>query len=284
MIYIKMKKLSLIKIAAITGISVLSLSGLSCKKVFDQKPESSVDRSQMYQDIFDADAAVIGVYGKFMKLAKPYILLNELRGDLMDITTNSDTWLRQLNEHTATVDNPYIDPQPFYEVIVNCNDVLKNFTIMFQQNKLKEMEYKQRYSDVGAIRSWVYLQLGIHFGEIPYVTNPLVELREIRDLNNYPKIKLPELIDSLVAFTESLPFLDNYPAVGTTLQTVVDGYSTAKFFINKSILLGDLYLWDGQYDKAALSFRKVMDINGATGDFMINTKFQMGRLLHRSPV
>jgi hypothetical protein len=151
-------------------------------------------------------------------------------------------------------------------VIVNCNDVLKNFTIMFQENKLKEMEYKQRYSDVGAIRSWGYLQLGIHFGEIPYVTKPLVELREIRDINNYPKIKLPELIDSLVAFTESLPFLDNYPAVGTTLQTVVDGYSTSKFFINKSVLLGDLYLWDGQYDKAALSFRKVMDINGATGD------------------
>lgn len=258
--------MSLTKIAACVALAVLCLSGINCRKIFDQKPETAVDRSEMYQNVFDADAAVIGVYGKFLKLAKPYILLNELRGDLMDITTNSDTWLRQLNEHNATVDNPYIDPQPFYEVIVNCNDVLKNFTLMYQQNKLKELEYKQRYSDVGAIRSWVYLQLAIHFGEIPYVTDPLVELRDLRDQNNFPKLQLPQLIDSLVAFTESLPFLDNYPSVGVTLQTTVDGYNTAKFFINKYMLLGDLYLWDGQYDKAALSFRKIMDINGASGD------------------
>jgi hypothetical protein len=263
---IKMKKTSLTKIAACVALGALCLSGINCRKIFDQKPEATVDRSQMYQNVFDADAAVIGVYGKFMKLAKPYILLNELRGDLMDITANSDTWLRQLSEQNATVDNPYIDPQPFYEVIVNCNDVLKNFTLMYQQNKLKELEYKQRYSDVGAIRSWVYLQLGIHFGEIPYVTNPLVELRDLKDQNNFPKLQLPVLIDSLVAFTESLPFLDNYPTVGVTLQTVVDGYNTAKFFINKYMLLGDLYLWDGQYDKAAVSFRKIMDINGATGE------------------
>jgi hypothetical protein len=264
--FIKMKKISLSKIVTCIGLGALCFSGINCRKVFDQKPETTVDRSEMYQNVFDADAAVIGVYGKFMKLAKPYILLNELRGDLMDITDNSDTWLRQLSEHTTTVDNPYIDPQPFYEVIVSCNDVLANFTLMYQQNKLKELEYKQRYSDVGAIRSWVYLQLGIHFGDVPYVTKPLVELREIRDQNNYPKIPLPQLIDSLVAFTESLPFLDNYPTVGTTLMTVVDGYNTAKFFISKHMLLGDLYLWDGQYDKAALSFRKIMDINGPAGE------------------
>ena len=259
-----MKKLSLIKVAAILSTGILCFSGIHCKKVFDQKPETSVDRSDMYQNVYDADAAVVGVYGKFMKLAKPYILLNELRADLMDITTNSDTWLRQLSEHTATADNPYIDPQPFYEVIVNCNDILKNFALMYQQNKLKELEYKQRYSDIGSLRSWVYLQLGIHYGEIPYVTNPLVELRDIRELNNYPKIQLPALIDSLVAFVESLPFTNDYPA-GTTLQTVVDGYSTAKFFINKNILAGDLYLWDGQYDKAAERFKRVLDINGPAG-------------------
>ena len=66
-----------------------------------------------------------------MKLAKQYMLWNELRGDLMDITSNSDQYLRQISEHTVTVDNPYINPQPFYDVIINCNDALKNFTIMF---------------------------------------------------------------------------------------------------------------------------------------------------------
>jgi starch-binding outer membrane protein, SusD/RagB family len=252
-----------------TGI-ILVATGIcftlsSCKKMLDVEPQTTVGVANMYRNVFDADAAVIGVYGKVMKLAKPYLLMNELRGDLMDITTNADLNLRQLSEHTATVDNPYIDPQPFYEVIVNCNDVLANFKKMYAASKLKDVEFNQRYSDVGAIRSWVYLQLGIHFGTIPYVTNPVVQLSDLKDDSNFPKLSLPVLIDSLTAFTENLPFTEDYP-VGTTLLTTVDGYNTQKFFINKNILLGDLYLWQGQYDKSADRYKRVLEINGPTGN------------------
>jgi hypothetical protein len=255
---IKRYSILLITVGFVTAIS-------SCKKTFDVEPENAVDKPQMYRDVFDADAAVIGVYGKLMKLAKPYIILNELRGDLMDVTLNADENLQQLNTHSAKADNPYIDPRPFYDVIINCNDVLKNFNIMIKENKLKDAEYKQRYSDVGSIRSWVYLQLGIHFGEIPYVTSALEQASDLNDISKFPMVKLEALIDSLVAFTEQLPYTEDYPT-GTTLQTSVDGYSTSRFFINKNILMGDLYLWDGQYDRAAERYRKVMDINGPSGN------------------
>ena len=252
-----------------TGIALMAAgicgSFSSCKKLVDVEPQTTVGIANMYRNVFDADAAVIGIYGKVMKLAKPYTLMNELRADLMDITTNADANLRQLSEHTATTSNPYIDPQPFYEVIVNCNDVLANFKNMYAASKLKDFEFNQRYSDVGAIRSWVYLQLGIHFGTIPYVTNPVVQLSDLKDSANFPKVSLPVLIDSLTSFTERLPYTDDYPS-GTTLLTTVDGYSTAKFFINKNILLGDLYLWQGQYDKAADRYKRVLEINGPTGN------------------
>ncbi len=244
--------------------AVIAVTAGSCKKLVDVEPQTSVGAANMYRNVFDADAAVIGVYGKMMKLAKPYMLLNELRADLMDITSNADANLRQISEHTATVNNPYIDPQPFYEVIVNCNDVLYNFQKMYNESKLKADEFKQRYSDIGAIRTWVYLQLGIHYGTIPYVTNPVVQVSDIKNTANFPMLSLPVLIDSLSAFAERLPYTDDYQT-GTTLLTTVDGYSTNKFFINKNILLGDLYLWKGEYDKAATSFRKVMDINGLSG-------------------
>lgn len=247
-----------VTVACVTGIS-------SCKKTFDVEPENVVDKTQMYRNVYDADAAVIGVYGKLMKLAKPYILLNELRADLMDVTINADENLQQLSTHTEKAGNPYIDPRPFYDVIVNCNDVLKNFDIMHSQNKLKDDEYGQRYSDVGSIRSWVYLQLGVHFGEIPYVTSPLEQASDLYDESKFPMVKLPALIDSLVAFTEKLPYTNDYPT-SATLQTSVDGYVTQRFFINKNVLMGDLYLWDGQYDKAAERYRRVMDINGPAGN------------------
>ncbi len=248
-----------IKFTFFAAVVVLTTS--SCKKLIEVEPKTTVSAANMYRNVFDADAAVIGIYGKVMKLAKPYLLLNELRGDLMDITANADVNLRQLSEHTATVNNPYIDPQPFYEVIINCNDVLANFKNMYAASKLKQEEFNQRYSDVGAIRSWVYLQLGIHYGNIPYVTNPVAQVNDLKIAANFPMLSLPVLIDSLTAFTETLPYTEDYP-VGTTLLTTVDGYSTQKFFINKNILLGDLYLWKGQYDKAADRYKRVMDIFG----------------------
>jgi hypothetical protein len=243
-----------------TGMLLFS----SCKKVFDLEPKNAVDGSQMYRNLADADAAVIGIYGKLMGLAKTYVLFNELRGDLMDITMNSDQYLRQLSEHNATDNNPYVNPLPFYNLILNCNDVLKNFQVMRVENKIKEDEFRQRYADVGAIRTWVYLQLGIHYGKIPYVTDPLAQVNDLRDASRFPMIELAPLIDSLVKFAETLPYTNDYP-VGTTLMTTVDGHNTQKFFINKNILLGDLYLWDEQYDKAAVCFKKVMDINGPSG-------------------
>lgn len=260
-----MKLISAKKISA-TCIVVVGIATVSCKKIVDVKPKDAVDKTQMYRNVFDADAAVIGVYGKVMNLAKQYVLFNELRADLMDITTNSDPYLKQLSEHNVTSDNPYINPRPFYEVILNCNDVLTNFTLMYQQNKLKEADFKQRYSDIGAIRTWLYLQLGIHFGKIPYVTDPLAQVDDLKDASKFPILDIKSsLIDTLVRFAESLPYTGDYPS-GTTLLTTIDGYSTSKFFINKNILLGELYLWDGQYHKAAESFRKVMDINGPTGN------------------
>jgi hypothetical protein len=44
-----------------------SLWGLSsCSKFLDVEPEEVLLKEQMYRNIFDADAAVIGVYGKFL--------------------------------------------------------------------------------------------------------------------------------------------------------------------------------------------------------------------------
>lgn len=253
-------------VKAVIAAAVISFAGMSCKKLVDVEPKTSVGEANMYRNVFDADASVIGVYGKLMNVAKPYILLNELRADLMDITTNADANLRQISEHTATVNNPYIDPQPFYEVIVNCNDVLYNFKKMYADGRLKKDEFSQRYSDIGAIRTWVYLQLGIHYGTIPYVTNPVTKVADIKNTANFPMLSLTGgLIDSLTAFAESLPYTDDYQT-GTTLLTTVDGYSTNKFFINKNILLGDLYLWKGQYDLAADRYKRVMEINGPAGE------------------
>ena len=229
-----------------------------CKKVFDIKPQDQLDQTQAYQNVYDADAAVVGIYGKFMGLADRYVILNELRGDLLNYTINADEALREISTHNVTAGNPYANPRPFYELIINCNDVLENFQVMLRDKKMTEGEFNQRYSDIGALRSFLYLQLGIHFGEVPYVTSSLKNLDEVRNASNFPRLPFNTLLDSLISFTETLPFKDPYPG-GTNLNITVDGYPTQKFFVNKKIILGDLHLWKGNYTRAAEWYRQVME-------------------------
>ena len=240
---------------------VLSLSIISCSKTFDIQPKSVISSEQMYRNVYDADAAVIGIYGKFLSVVDRYVILNELRSDLADVTLNADQYLKQLSTHSVTVDNPYADPRPFYEVILNCNDALKNFDLMRTAHKMNEDQYKQRYSDIGALRSWLFLQMGIQYGKIPYVTDPIENINDLNNEANYPRIEFDQLLDNLIQFMESLPYKMVYPT-GSTLLTTVDTYNTEKIFINKNCLLGDLYLWKGLWTKAATAYREAVRVGG----------------------
>lgn len=259
-----------IKILILAAGLVFSTGLLSCKKLLDTEPAEVLEEKHMYQNVYDADAAVIGIYGKFMSLASQYTVLNELRGDLLDVTGNSDKYLSQLNTFDVQEGNPYADPRPFYEVILYCNDALKNFKTMLAEGKLKQAEYDARYSDVGALRSWLYLQLGVQFGEVPYVTEPIENLNDLKNESLFPRLTLDQLLDQLISFMKSLPTLKEYPS-GTTLLTTVDSYSTRKFFVTKDMVLGDLYLWKGNYRDAATNYRAVLEwgtdnyADGATG-------------------
>ncbi|MFV5694474.1 RagB/SusD family nutrient uptake outer membrane protein [Flavobacterium sp. LB3P122] len=251
-------------IMPILSVMVLLLSLGSCQDYLDVQPEDKLTGVQVYRDVFDADAAVIGIYGKFMALAEKHVMLNEMRADLMTTTSNSSPYLKELSEHNETAENPYINPKQFYEVIQNCNDALKNFDIMLANKKFTQAQYEQRYADVGCIRSWVYLQLGIHFGSVPYITEPIETLDDVKNVSKYPRIPLNQLVDKLVTFTEGLTYKKQYEA-GSSLVITVDGYNTAKFFINKECLLGDLELWKGDYLKAASHYKTVLETASTSG-------------------
>jgi hypothetical protein len=254
---------------------VLVLSSiLSCKKAFDIEPEDALEASQTYRNVYDADAAVLGIYGKFVKLADKYMLLNELRGDLLDVTSNANNYLKQLGTQTVAVDNPYADPKPFYEVIINCNDALKNFNIMRDKKLLDNTQYYQRYTDILFLRSWLYLQLGIHYGTVPYVTDALTTIADLQDESKFPKLSFEDLLSRLIAETEATPreYLNqNTSAASPTLILPMDVYivkdGVFKFFIQRRSFLGDLNLWKGNYLKAAGYYKDVMETgtNSSTG-------------------
>lgn len=258
----KIKISSFVKCAV---LAALVTGSYSCRKIFDTQPENLVEAKNAYQNIYDADAAVTGVYGKLIGLAGQYEVLNELRADLMDVTSNAGADLQQINTDNVLPGNTYADPKPFYGVILNCNDVMKNLTIMHQSHKLTDDDYSQRWSDVAALRSWLYFQLGLQFGEIPYITESVSDINDIKDTSKYPRLKLDDLVKTLITFMEALPYKDPYPAANSLVAQQIDGYPSKILFINKRCLLGDLYLWNNDYHNAAIVYKQVMETTTAAG-------------------
>ena len=259
------------------GMMATSLLMLfSCKKTFDLKPLSEVDVTQNYRNVSDVNAAVLGIYGKLLGIAEQYVVLNELRADLMDVTPNADKYLQEISQHHVTAGNPWADPRPFYALILNCNDVLYNMNIMLAQNRISVADYNYRYSDIGALRSWLYLQVGIHWGPtIPYVTDPLANIDDLKDQTKFPRVDFQTLLSKLVTFTASLPWLDPYPNIITLINgstatltpttATINGFDITHNFVDKHCVLGDLYLWQAAYNHpedytlAAIQYRKVLE-------------------------
>lgn len=263
-------KMNILRMTRCIVVLLLCLCTFSCKDTFDLVPENVLRADHMYQNVNDADAAVFGIIGKLTTVMDRYIVLNELRADLMDVTPNADKYLREINEHNVSTANPWSDPRPYYELILNCNDVMKNFDIMLKNNRINQANYGIRYSEVATVWCWTYLQLGIHYGSVPYVTDALAKIEDVEDVSKYPVIPFDQLLDKLIAVMNGLPVLNPIQLVtpqkvvlvvpdGSSLIKTIDGYSTQRMFLNRHQLLGDLYLWKGNYPMAAHYLRMPLE-------------------------
>lgn len=234
-------------------VSIVTLATLPIACV-DTLPEEVLEHDKFYAHVDDADKAIMGLYGQFMELAGQVVILNELRADLLDVTPYATTDLQEINLNSPSENNPWIDIRKFYSVIQTCNDILSNFDQMLDENRMIKAEYDERYSDVAALRTWVYFQLGIHFGKVAYITEPIILLD---DISKAREMNLDDLMIELIRTMENLPTLEDYQASVLTQQQL-DGYSLKTFFIPKKLLLGDLYLFNNDYLEAAKMYRDVL--------------------------
>ena len=259
-----LKKTAILKASLAALVAVFMIS---CDDFLDVNPEEVITPEQHFKDKDDADAAIDGIYGKFMELAPQYVILNELRSDLMDITYNADYYLRQVNLHEVTADNPYTNPKLFFRLINESNDILYHFNIMLKEKRLSTDDYNQRYSDIVTLRSWLYYQLVIHYGSAPYITDPIDDVDDLASLydETYPVLELSDMIDTLLNLMEALPYKKVYNDYN--LVQSVAGYYTRFIFIDKEIFLGDLNLWKNNYTTAASYYKTAMERDNGQNEF-----------------
>lgn len=211
----------------------------------------------------DTIYSVTGIINKMQVLADRTILLGELRGDLMDVNSNTTAELREIANFNISDNNKYNSPRDYYAVINNCNYFIAKVDTAMRNNRNEHIFLKE-YAAVKAFRAWTYLQLVMNYGSVPFVTTPILtkeegdrkyETKDIREVCEY-------LINDIAPLAEiETP---NYGSIRNT--------DSRLFSFPIYVLLGDLNLWAGHYKEAALAYYKYLSTrNGSNSAYPIGT-------------
>ena len=244
-----------------------SLFFTSCEKFFEQDSDDVLyaDKDHLNNAV-DTVYSVVGIMNKLQAIADRTILLGEVRGDLIDLTSTASSDLRDLATFNVGDDNVYNAPRDYYAVINNCNYFIANANTALKSNR-DEFIFMKEYAAVKAIRAWTYLQLVINYGRVPFVTEPVLSKEDAE--RQYEMYDIEAVCRYFLNDLASIPELYNtsYPAYRTIRST-----DSRYFFFPLSIIRGELNLWLGSvtqnkefYRQAALNYYKYISQRNGTG-------------------
>ena len=249
----------------------------SCSDFFDQESDRVIYSNVDHIDSWvDTTYSVAGILNKLQAIADRTILLGEVRGDLVSLTSAANSDLRDMSTFSMNDDNIYNQPRDYYAVINNCNYFLAHADTALKSNR-NQYIFMKEYAAVKSIRAWTYLQLALNYGSVPFVTEPITTKDE--SVRDYPRMELADICQYFINDLASLPerYDYEYPDYGTNVR---GNYSRMLFF-PLNVVRGDLYLWLGStmgltggqdyFRRAALCYhqflktRNGLDTNCPTG-------------------
>jgi len=221
------------------------------------------------------------------QLADQYYFQNELRGDLVKTTDKASTHLRALASFSADATNKYDSVYLYYKVINNCNYYLAHRDTTLKTGTRNVV--CNEYAAVASFRAWTYLQLTRQYGQVPYVTEPVTTIGQINAntaMSNYQTILAgeAEMLEGLKArYSDeqlSVPtFNQTSRLIGSLNWGAQEKYiNPRKCFIPLNVVLGDIYLELGEYQKAATCYYQYLryaGLSGTSSEIAVNYAYSM---------
>ncbi|MEX0980567.1 MAG: RagB/SusD family nutrient uptake outer membrane protein [Bacteroidales bacterium] len=301
------KPMSILIGAVLLSIPLLN----SCEKFIDPEQELILKADEIYTDWDEYRSAGLGLYALQQDLVEQILVLGELRGDLLQVTENATPELIEVYNFNIQKDNPYASPKNFYKLISACNKLIRQLESAYPDvlDKNKPINnFDRLYGEVLCMRAWAYFNAVRIYQKVPYIHDDLTDVEEIENyVNSESSYTVPFYInyapdgyyndtirDTTIVLTKQ--FLDqkavidtftvqlknNIKAIGvnhsinngdvTWLVTVWNDYA-------RHALLGQMYLFDGNYTSAIKHFTPILYNNTSETSeirFGLDAKFSEG--------
>lgn len=229
------------------------LSTLSCSEMMDLSSDRIIyEEDNKLDEANDSIYSIMGVLSRIQTIADRCLVMGELRGDLMTVDASAaSTDLQEIASFDISVDNQYAGLRDFYSVINNCNYIIAHMDTTITEGQTRVMV--PEYAQAKTLRAWTYLQMGLIFGRVNYITSPLTSVDDISVAESGQYLDLDNLTLTLIE--------DLVPVAGARRLDygTVDGWNSSEFFVPAKMLIGDLYLYNNQYEMAAKYYYSLID-------------------------
>lgn len=224
-----------------------------------------LDESNYPRTISELYAGLWGCASCVADVADQAVILEALRGNLAEPTSNAGTELWDIFSYRDLSDNSIADPAGYYRIIMNVNDYVQHLEAFRNENptalNFEEMygvSFELYMSTAIRYKVWAYLMLAKTYGQAVYFDDPL---KEYQDISSYPVLGFDAIIDKcLELMTVGMYGVDGmqmtrwknflFPSE-TGDNEGMQRYDRYQF--TPQVLLAELYLWKGDYYNAALN-------------------------------
>lgn len=234
----------------------------SCSDMFETESKSVVFDHTL-STANDSLYSALGILGQMQKLSERYVLMGELRGDLMSATEDAVEAIQEVANFNVSPSNTYCDVTDYYSVINNCN-----YAITYMDTSLVNFDTKEMLPEFAAIktmRAWTYWQLALLRGDVQWMTEPITDLGQSNA--EYPVKTIDELAEMLIE--DLVPYI----GIRELDYGFIGDYSSQKYFIPLDLLLGDLYLYLNRYDEATQAYYRYIYNHNVTVTWNYVTRF-----------
>ena len=247
-------------------IAILVLAFTSCKKWVKEEPLSEGTADQFFKSVYDADAAMAGMYGQFQQMMIGESQFNnritfwgDARSDNMERQAQySNNATTEIHFNGLTANNTFADWSPLYITIGRANLNIAKFPLIntfatIASQQISADKLKSYMSQCYAMRAICYFYIARVWGDAPIRTEPFTSLSTQAEGVRKP-------VDSVLAQCIS--------DLTTAYGLVTKNATPTVWYIGEGAIcaaLADIYMWKHDYANAIIWFKNLYKAKAPTG-------------------
>lgn len=232
------------------GLLLLGIGAatVSCEDMFKAENTLVTTNLTPQDTLFHA----MGILKKMQKLADRTVLLGEVRADLVTVDeSHAPVAIQELGNNEVSSTNIYNQPADYYAVINSCNIYLANVD---QDRKSQGTRgfFEKEILAVKCYRAWCYLELIKIYGEVPFLTTPVLTSDDAESIvASGQKAGAMEILNYLIDDLMGYPFSQHLNE-NNDWRSAYGTQTFANIRFNEMVipiraLLAELYLWRASY-------------------------------------